>query len=150
MTTEVENLNREQRTLQAKIDEFERELEGERVRKRTLEREINELTLQVNHKRLAGVGSSETSRMQFLKEEINKKQIQISAAQREYKTLLEQRTDSILNPLQGSPPPRSAAADASNLQKLEQEMRAVKEMLSNMNANKIDDGADLSRADEFD
>jgi cell division protein FtsL len=38
-------LNREQRTLQAKIDEFERELEGERTRKRALEREINELSL---------------------------------------------------------------------------------------------------------
>ena len=31
---EVESLNREQRTLQSKIDEYERELEGERARKR--------------------------------------------------------------------------------------------------------------------
>jgi uncharacterized protein YlxW (UPF0749 family) len=80
LTQEVESLNREQRTLQAKIDEFERELEGERTRKRALEREVNELSLQINHKRLAGVGSSETSRMQFLKEEIAKKQVQISTA----------------------------------------------------------------------
>ncbi len=97
LTSEVENLNREQRTLQAKIDEFERELEGERTRKRALEREINELSLQINHKRLSGAGSTETSRMQFLREEIAKKQVQISSVQREYKTLLEQRTDSILS-----------------------------------------------------
>ncbi len=97
LTSEVENLNREQRTLQAKIDEFERELEGERNRKRALEREINELSLQINHKRLSGAGSTETSRMQFLREEIAKKQVQISSVQREYKTLLEQRTDSILS-----------------------------------------------------
>lgn len=75
LASEVENLNREQRTLQAKIDEYERELEGERTRKRALEREINELSLQINHKRLSGAGSSETSRMQFLREEIAKKQV---------------------------------------------------------------------------
>ena len=117
--------------MQAKIDECERELEGERTRKRALEREINELSLQINHKRLSGAGSSETSRMQFLREEIAKKQVQISSVQREYKSLLEQRTESILtNPLQGSPPPRSAAADAANLQKLEDEMREVKHLLT--------------------
>lgn len=102
--------------MQAKIDEFERELEGERTRKRALEREINELSLQINHKRLSGVGSSESSRMQFLREEIAKKSVQISSVQREYKALLEHRTESILSTnFHGSPAPRSAAADASNL-----------------------------------
>lgn len=115
---------------------MERELEGERARKRTAEREINEINLQINHKRMSGTAgaSTESSRMQFLREEIAKKQVQISTVQREYKSLLEQRTESVLNSsnahVQGSPPPRSAAADQANMHKLEEEMTEIKAMLN--------------------
>jgi hypothetical protein len=63
---------------------------------------------------------------------------------------LEQRTDAILNPLQGSPPPRSAAADNANIQKLEEEMRQVKEMLAQMTAKQDRADSDLSRAEDLD
>jgi uncharacterized protein YlxW (UPF0749 family) len=40
LSKEVSTLNKEQRTLQDKVDEFERELENEKVKKRQIEREI--------------------------------------------------------------------------------------------------------------
>ena len=45
---EVDTLNRQQRTKQSAIEELEHELEGERARKRTAEREINELNLHIS------------------------------------------------------------------------------------------------------
>jgi len=42
---QVDSLNREQRTLQTRLNELETELEDERARKRAAEREINELNL---------------------------------------------------------------------------------------------------------
>jgi hypothetical protein len=41
-------LTHEQRLLQTKIDEIERELEGERAKKRTAERELSEMNIQLN------------------------------------------------------------------------------------------------------
>ena len=70
---EVDQLNRQQRALQSKIEELEHDLEGERARKRTAEREINELNLKISQKKLTGTSEQETSRMQFLREEIAKK-----------------------------------------------------------------------------
>jgi chaperonin cofactor prefoldin len=40
LSKEVSTLNKEQRSLQDKVDEFERELENEKVKKRQIEREI--------------------------------------------------------------------------------------------------------------
>jgi outer membrane murein-binding lipoprotein Lpp len=42
---ELDTLTHEQRTLQSKIDELERELEGERAKKRLSEREVNEINI---------------------------------------------------------------------------------------------------------
>ena len=42
---EIDTLNREQRDLQSKIEALEAEMESERQRKRTLERDINELNI---------------------------------------------------------------------------------------------------------
>ena len=42
---QVDSLNREQRTLQSRLNELESELEDEKARKRAAEREVNELTL---------------------------------------------------------------------------------------------------------
>lgn len=41
-------MGHEQRMLQTKIDELEKELEGERAKKRTSERELNEMNIQIN------------------------------------------------------------------------------------------------------
>jgi len=49
---QLELLTHEQRSLQTKIDELERELEGERAKKRLSEREINEINIQISQKKL--------------------------------------------------------------------------------------------------
>lgn len=145
---DVDQLNRQQRTKQSQIEQLEHELEGERARKRTAEREINELNLQISQNKLSGTGKQETSRMQFLREEIAKKQVQISTVQREYRNLLEQRTElAIMGPNQSSPPPRSAGADQGyNLNRLENEMSEIRSMLNdyglkskNQNAQRLSD-----------
>ena len=68
---ELELLTHEQRSLQTKIDELERELEGERAKKRLSEREINEINIQISQKKLQS--GSESSRVQWLRDEILKK-----------------------------------------------------------------------------
>ena len=45
---ELDSLTHQQRTLQVKIDELERTLEGERVKKRTAERELGEVSITLN------------------------------------------------------------------------------------------------------
>lgn len=49
LRTEIDTLNRESAELQAKIQEIEEELEAENKKKRQLERDINELTIQVSN-----------------------------------------------------------------------------------------------------
>lgn len=51
---ELESLSHEQRMLQGKIDDLEREVEGERTKKRAAERELNELNISINQKKLLG------------------------------------------------------------------------------------------------
>lgn len=149
---EVDSLNREQRVLQGKIDQTDRALEAERAKKRAAEREMNEINLQINQKRLSGAaaGNGESTRIQYLREEIAKKQVQISTAQRDYKNALETRTDSFLSGghggMHGSPAPKSAAADNANLIRLESEMGEIRAMLNdyglkskNTNANRLSD-----------
>ena len=93
---EVESLNEEQRNLQSRVKELERELEDERARKRTAERQVNELNLQISQNKLSSTGQQETSRMQFLREEIAKKQVQIATVQREYRAVLEQKSEAAI------------------------------------------------------
>jgi outer membrane murein-binding lipoprotein Lpp len=71
MRHELENLSHEQRVLQTKIDELEREVEGERTKKRAAERELNELNISINQKKL--LGGQESSKVQWLRDEIVKK-----------------------------------------------------------------------------
>ncbi len=54
MRKEIENLSREQKELQLKISTYEEEFEGEKGRKRQLEREINEINIQMNQKKSIG------------------------------------------------------------------------------------------------
>lgn len=73
---QVDSLNREQRTLQARLKELESELEDEKARKRTAERELNEFNLQLNQTRVGSeTNQQEAQRIQFLREEIAKKQV---------------------------------------------------------------------------
>jgi hypothetical protein len=57
--------------LQQKIDELERSLEGERVKKRVAERELGEVSITLNQKKL--LGTQESANVQYLREEIAKK-----------------------------------------------------------------------------
>jgi len=77
--------------LQTKIDELERELEAERSKKRTAERELSEINIQANQKKL--IGGQESSKIQWLREELVKKNTQIQAANREHKQVLDERQD---------------------------------------------------------
>jgi uncharacterized protein YlxW (UPF0749 family) len=45
---ELENLQHSQRVLQTKIDEVEKELEGERSKKRAADRELSEINILIN------------------------------------------------------------------------------------------------------
>ena len=138
---QVDSLNRQQKSLQGRVNELESELEDEKARKRAGERELNELNLQITQNRVSGSGNQqEAQRIQFLREEIAKKQVQISAVQREYRAALEERTENAISGAsalptsaafqQSSPPPRSAAADNHNMYRLEQEMNEIKAMLN--------------------
>lgn len=120
---EIETLNREQADLNEKIAEIEEELEAEAAKKRQLERDINELSLQINSQRAAG-GKEESQRVGWLREELAKKQLEIQGAQRQYKELLEQK-------LEISPSKMAAKGPSAdlNVQKLEHEMKSIKEML---------------------
>ena len=124
MRHELENLSHEQRVLQTKIDELEREVEGERTKKRAAERELNELNISINQKKL--LGGQESSKVQWLRDEIVKKNTQLSAANREYKQVLETRTENVIS----GQAPRSAYADNTHINKLESEITDIKSMLN--------------------
>lgn len=72
---EIDTLNRETSELQAKIQEIEEELEAENQKKRQLERDINELTIQVSSQKL-GL-KEEPQRIVWLREELAKKQLEV-------------------------------------------------------------------------
>jgi uncharacterized protein YlxW (UPF0749 family) len=78
---EIETLNREQLDLNEKIAEIEQELEQEKSKKRQIEREINELNIQISSQKAAGA-RDESQRMAWLREELSKKQVEIMNAQR--------------------------------------------------------------------
>lgn len=124
MRRELENLSHEQRLLQQKIDDLEREVEAERTKKRAAERELNELNISINQKKL--LGGQESSKVQWLRDEIVKKNTQLSAANREYKQVLETRTENVIS----GQAPRSAYADTTHINKLESEITDIKSMLN--------------------
>lgn len=138
------------------------------------------MNLQISQNRISNTGNQqEAQRISFLREEIAKKSVQISAVQREYRAALEERTENAISGTaalptsiyqQSSPPPLSAAANNNNIYRLEQEMTEIKAMLNEyghknkqQNAERISDmiaqiddeepsnfgGAGLSR-DNFD
>ena len=76
---EIEKLNKEQQELQDKVNKREEELEDEKVKKRQIERDINEMNIQLNSKKVVG---DDSQRIGSLKDQIVQKQSEISAAQR--------------------------------------------------------------------
>ena len=74
-------MNREQSELQSKIAEIEEELETEQSKKRQLERDINELSIQMNTQKAAG-NKDESQRVVWLREELAKKNVEVTNAQR--------------------------------------------------------------------
>ena len=124
---EIDTLNKDQSDLNSKIAEIEEELEIESQKKRLLEREINELSIQINTQKVAG-NKDESQRVGWLREELAKKAVEISNAQRDYKQLLEQKFEGVY-----SSPSKIAARGASdniNVHKLEHEMKQIKDMLT--------------------
>ena len=123
---EIDQLNREQGELQGRIQEIEEELENEAHKKRQLERDINELSLQINSNKAAG-SKEESQRVGWLREELAKKQMEIQSAQRQYKELLEQKFEGAhVSPSKTAA--RGPSADL-NVMKLEHDMKQIKEML---------------------
>ena len=113
-------MNHEQKDLHAKIAEIEEELEAENKKKRQLERDINELSIQIATQKAAG-GKDESQRIVWLREELAKKQVEIQNHQRQYKEMLENRFDH-----NQRTSPSKVAAPASeniNMMKLEHEMK---------------------------
>ena len=124
---EIETLNREHRDLSSKVQEVEEELEGEHSKKRQLEREINDLSIQINTQKAVGA-RDESQRVVWLREELAKKQVEVSNAQRQYKELLEQKFEGVYRS-PGKQAARGASSDNMNILKLEHEMKQIKEML---------------------
>ena len=124
---EIETLNREHRDLSSKVQEVEEELEGEHSKKRQLEREINDLSIQINTQKAVGT-RDESQRVVWLREELAKKQVEVSNAQRQYKELLEQKFEGVYRS-PGKQAARGASSDNMNMLKLEHEMKQIKEML---------------------
>ncbi|CDW77582.1 ww domain containing protein [Stylonychia lemnae] len=130
---EIDNLNREQKDLQKKIQSYEEDLDNEKSKKRQLERDINELNIQLNSKKAIG---DDSQRVQYIKDEISKKQVEIQQAQRQYKDLIESKFDNFSS----ISPPKNEVKDNANIQKLEQEMKQIKELLMQHNSTKANDG----------
>ena len=63
-------------------------MEQEHAKKRQMERDINELSLQINAHKAAGA-KDESQRVSWLREELAKKQLEVNNAQRQYKEVLE-------------------------------------------------------------
>ena len=129
---EIQALNNEQGDLSAKIQEIEEELEGENTKKRQLERDINELSIQINAQKAGGSGKDESQRVGWLREELAKKQVDITSAQRQYKELLEQKFEGTYSP---SKQAARGPQESLNVLKLEQEMKQIKDILSNFSKN---------------
>lgn len=70
------------------LQELEADLEQEHAKKRQMERDINELSLQINAHKAAGA-KDESQRVSWLREELAKKQLEVNNAQRQYKEVLE-------------------------------------------------------------
>ena len=74
---------------------LEKDTDSERTKKRQLEREINELNIQLNSQKIAGTSAEDSTRTKWLRDEIAKKQSEIQSAQRSYKDLIESKFDEV-------------------------------------------------------
>jgi hypothetical protein len=85
-----------------------------------------------------------------LKDEILKKNAQISAANREYKQVLDTNQENILS---DNMPARSAVADTNYMNRIESEITDIKTMLNDYgvrNANRKEKLTDMLNDDEMD
>ena len=93
LKNEIDELIAEQNKLQAKVNQLALDKDEEDNKNRQLEREINELNIQLNANRVTSnrysAADENDQRVQELRDEIAKKSVQISQAQREYKHLLD-------------------------------------------------------------
>lgn len=94
------------------------------------------MNISINQKKL--LGGQESSKVQWLRDEILKKNTQISAANREYKQMLETRTEAVIS----GQAPRSAHADTAHINRLESEISDIKSMLSEYGLNNRTSGLD--------
>lgn len=134
LKTEIDDLIKEQRELQYKIDGLRKEQDEAENKNRQLQREINELNIQLTANRATGtsLGAVENDpRVQQLRDEIAKKNLQLSQAQREYKTLLENPTAvSEVKAVYASSNAR-AGQESGQISKLESELSEIKALLAN-------------------
>jgi predicted nuclease with TOPRIM domain len=134
MKNEIEELIQEQIKLQTNIDKLQGDQDDEQTKNRQLEREINELNIQLSSNKMTSgyAGALEEPRVSELRDNIAKKQMQISQAQRDYKDILENPPKN--RPIYSSSPKgnsydRSAAPSNEQLLKLESEIGDIKKML---------------------
>ena len=138
MKSEIDELIQESNRLQSRIEQIQREQEEEQSRNRQLEREINELNIQLSSNKVAGIYGAglDDPRIQELRDDIARRQVQISQAQREYKELLEnppkrptfaeQESSRRSSPQRGHP---ALGPSPSQMLKLEGELAEIKKML---------------------
>ena len=115
-------MNQQRRQLESKIQEIERHYEEEKDKERQLKKEINELNLDIHSKKveLEHGGEEDSSVLKFLREEIAKKSIEVSNAQREYRELLESKMKL---------PQREVENQSPNIHKLQNELEQIKQLL---------------------
>ena len=82
---EVELLSKQRREMEEKLKSLDENLEEEKDKERQLKKEITELDMQIHNKKVQrdhsnSVDVGDNERVAWLKEEINKKQLEVSAA----------------------------------------------------------------------
>ncbi len=101
-----------------KVREAERQLEEERDRERTLQREINSLNLELNSKKAeVGVSAEQSDRVKWLNDELAKKQAELAVIQRDYRDAL------------SAPMPVAGENQSPNVAKFEKELAEIKQMI---------------------
>jgi len=121
---------------------MEANLHDEKDKERQLKKEINELNLQIHTQKVQQEhgGEENSGMLKFLREEIAKKSIEVSNAQRDYRELLEKKM---------SLPERAETElenQSPNIQKLQMEIQQIKDMLVTQSKDKA---RTFERAEEF-
>ena len=119
---EVEGLHREQRELEARAKLLEDELEEARTKRRQLERETTELSIQLTSKKAAG---DDSQRVQQLRAELAQKTLEVQAAQRQYQGLLEASGGD------------EDAESGRQVGRLEEEMKQIKAMIEGLQKPRV-------------